>query len=367
MAEQKSDGDGAYAVIMADDGSLPAKTDDEKAAMLQQRKEFEMDYYYDIIKEYTYQTRFISVSFEEAEALRLYLRGTLKDNTKDNEIFIELKNKLSKCLNEFYDCDNYFIRMSTRSPKDACDKPIFRKKLIGLMKTYFCNNNGILNNELYNDKNSLLIGLRECFSKVLSVKTINSMLDLLSYSERCVSDLKRLVDHKHLLKKWDLYLVIREFKFIPICNEFRCFVFNNKMTGISQYFPHCLFKNVVNNKTQLRQLIIDFFQNIVLKEFKFPFNDYVLDLNVDINDKTVTIIELNPFSRTTGSGFFDWKKDEDLLYGKMENIDYPELRIREEVDIHLKVVLSQWKSILIEFDNELKVNKDESNECCVIL
>ena len=35
----------------------------------------------------------------------------------------------------------------------------------------------------------------------------------------------------------------------------------------------------------------------------------ILDLNIDCNTKKIKIIELNPWGRTTGSGFYDWEKD----------------------------------------------------------
>ena len=69
--KEEEKGDGVYTIIAADDGSLPAKTDEAKQEMLKQRKMFEMYIYYKYIKNFTYRTEFISVSFQQANALKV--------------------------------------------------------------------------------------------------------------------------------------------------------------------------------------------------------------------------------------------------------------------------------------------------------
>lgn len=398
--------DGVYTVIVADDGALPAKTDEAKQAMLRQRKMFEIDSYYPFIKDHTYKTEFVPITFDEAKMLRLFLRGAdlnespfvghyvnalykkmdiaisnLKNSelddadidSKENDelVLIDGKSKSSH-QNNILDPevpDEFFIRLSTRSPKDAADKPIFRERLFELMREKFHDENGELIEE-YPDLNLRLIGLRECFSKVLCVSSKEEMLRLLSYSERCVSDLKRLIDHRHLLDQWDLYLVIRTFEFIPICNEFRCFVCNGKLTAISQYFPHCLFPRSFRESTeQIKEMISDFYENVVRDECKLNdklHDSYILDLNVDLQRETVMIIELNPFAKTTGTGFFDWNEDSDLLHGRIEDDDvYPEIRIRTEVDTHVDAVLNQWAPIFSDF--EKRMFQKPISTCCIVL
>ena len=385
MAEEEKGGDGVYTMIAADDGSLPVKTDEAKQAMLKQRKMFEMDSYYKYIENHTYRTEFVSITFDQANALKLYLRGidlTEEKYSNQQKEFENLEqniknaiNKLKNDINDEKEGTKFFVRMSTRSPKDACDKPLFRDKLMNLMKERFINidNDNNMNklNDEYMDLNQRLIGLRECFSKVLCVETCQEMLQLLSFSERCVSDLKRLIDHKHLLEKWDLYLVIRQFKFIPICNEFRCFVNNSKLTAITQYFPHCYFPKLIHeNKDKIRNMINDYYNNVFLKEcndLNTELNNaYILDLNVDVINDKILIIELNPFAQTTGPGFFDWIKDKDLLYGDLSDDDnkiYPEIRIRTETEKHLNAVLSQWEPVFTQFEKEINGNDEEDDTC----
>eukprot|EP00485_Elphidium_margaritaceum_P021288 CAMPEP_0202718600 /NCGR_PEP_ID=MMETSP1385-20130828/123716_1 /ASSEMBLY_ACC=CAM_ASM_000861 /TAXON_ID=933848 /ORGANISM="Elphidium margaritaceum" /LENGTH=295 /DNA_ID=CAMNT_0049381403 /DNA_START=10 /DNA_END=893 /DNA_ORIENTATION=+ len=282
--EKKERTDGVYSVIAADDGSLPAKTDEDKQAMLKQRKLFEMDSYFQYIEHHTYQTRFIPITISQAHSLKLYFSGKdlslaqykeqkseleqLKTNIQSG--IDALRSELEQQNNDVKNDDSelaFFVRLSSRSPKDACDKPLFRRKLLELMRRRFIDPATGAFNEEYNDLNRRLIGLRECFSRVLSVSNSEQMLQLLSFSERCVSDLKRLMDHQHLLDKWDLYLVVREFRFIPIAHEFRCFVHRNKLTAITQYFPHCYFPRLIHgNVDKIQAMIVDYYNNAVLKE-----------------------------------------------------------------------------------------------------
>ena len=122
--------DGCFTLIAADDGSLPVRTDEEKQAMLEQRKMFEMDSYHKYIQNQTYKTEFIPVSFEQAQALKSHFRGM---NANDNEHFIKLKESINtaiKQLQKSMDGNNrFFIRMSTRSPKDACGLFSFIKSI----------------------------------------------------------------------------------------------------------------------------------------------------------------------------------------------------------------------------------------------
>ena len=243
------------------------------------------------------------------------------------------------------------------------------------MTERFTNSDNSLNEE-YKTLNRRLIGLRECFSNVLCVSSCDEMLDLLSFSERCVSDLKRLIDHKHLLKEWNLYLVVREFVFIPICNEFRCFVHKSKLTAITQYFPHCYFPKIISEKKeQIKKMIIDYYHNVFLTECKLLNQEltdsYILDLSVDVQNGKIVIIELNPFNVTTGAGFFDWTKDRNILHGSVDDKSiYPEIRVRTEPDKHLSAVLSQWDPLLKGFEKIIKGNEenDEDQRCqCVLL
>jgi hypothetical protein len=55
-------------------------------------------------------------------------------------------------------------------------------------------------------------------------------------------------------------------------------------------------------------------------------NSYVID--VAIIENKLFVIELNPFQITTGAALFDWRTDEDVLYGRAMS-SLPPFRIRQ--------------------------------------
>lgn len=49
--------------------------------------------------------------------------------------------------------------------------------------------------------------------------------------------------------------------------------------------------------------------------FLFISTRYVVDFAF-LRDGSIRVIELNPFSRATNAGLFDWEKDGDVLHGR---------------------------------------------------
>lgn len=260
----------------------------------------------------------------------------------------------------------------------------------------------------------------EGMSLALAVNTTEEMFELLSYSSRCISDIKRQIDYAKLLPKWSFYIIIRKFKYIPLCNEFRCFIYNNKLTAATQYFQNCYFSKLLNHRNDYWNLIQTFYNETLLTNEDENNNNNennentvnntdvdtlpcqipsscVLDLNVDLESGKVMIIELNPFSPTTGSGFFHWEKDKLLLQGgvvdndvvnddiddegkKDKNMEMNEqqsisydindvCRVREEEDIYCDNVLLQWSDILKELQGDRSDDdfEQEQGECFTTL
>lgn len=93
-------------------------------------------------------------------------------------------------------------------------------------------------------------------------------------------------------------------------NEFRCFIYLNKLTAISQYhFSLKLGLDIYNEK---------FYENIIinLKNIiqKLNLGSYTLDI-IAYNNK-IEIIEINSFGSNmpVGSCTFHWNHDRDILY-----------------------------------------------------
>ncbi|ARF10306.1 hypothetical protein Hokovirus_1_185 [Hokovirus HKV1] len=98
-------------------------------------------------------------------------------------------------------------------------------------------------------------------------------------------------------------------------NEFRVFIYNNKVTCISQYiwFENL---NVENNIQQYVQYILDFCENNISK-FNKIMKNIIVDVIVIDNSENITVelIELGPFGKkySVGSCLFHWINDNDKI------------------------------------------------------
>ncbi|CAG8438248.1 579_t:CDS:2 [Ambispora leptoticha] len=108
-------------------------------------------------------------------------------------------------------------------------------------------------------------------------------------------------------------LVLRKWYDVATSMEFRCFVKNNELIGISQrdvnFYPFLL-----DIKEELRSKITQFF--ILNIQHKFANNNYVFDVYITRNRERVWLIDFNPFSHTTDSLLYSW---DEILEGMQIN------------------------------------------------
>jgi hypothetical protein len=109
--------------------------------------------------------------------------------------------------------------------------------------------------------------------------------------------------------------------------EFRVFVHDKKITAISQ--QHLYESNQILNKLSKSdadilinkwiQIITTFFDKKIRRYI--DINSYVYDFAI-LEDEQPYFIEINPFGKeySSGSSLFHWIIDEDILYGKKEEI-----------------------------------------------
>jgi len=136
--------------------------------------------------------------------------------------------------------------------------------------------------------------------------------------------------------KFDIEVVVREWMDIPISNEFRGFVNNKQLNGLSQYFDMCYFKELHEDKEAIAHRIHEFFAAI---KDDIPLASYILDFCITRAGKEY-IIELNPFSRTTDAALFNWDHDAEVL-----NSGPFQFRLREAPIRQAKhEVLGPWKA-----------------------
>ncbi|XP_063301525.1 translation initiation factor eIF2 assembly protein [Pelobates fuscus] len=105
-------------------------------------------------------------------------------------------------------------------------------------------------------------------------------------------------------------LVLRKWCELIPGAEFRCFVKENKLIGISQRDYTQYYEHICKQDTDIRRSIQHFFQGHI--QYNFLDEDFVFDIYKDSQGK-IWLIDFNPFGEVTDSLLFTW---EELMSGR---------------------------------------------------
>ena len=137
-------------------------------------------------------------------------------------------------------------------------------------------------------------------------------MHLLMDSMRIFDDLCIAINNKY-----ESYMFIREWVDIPNEFEYRCFMKDRELVGISQYYYDKTYLEILNNAQAIEWTIQQFFP-----KFKkaCELNDVVFDVFLKykkIFDDTISVwevklLEINPYFEMTDPCLFDWRKQEEF-------------------------------------------------------
>ena len=320
--------------------------------------ETQFECYYDAIKQWTFPSIILTMNADEIKALHeghiFFKNSVLVDDDKKTEECLQHYPQLLKLSNVINSCDikrPMFVRLSTRSPKDAVlllNKAKFKQLFQKVLNDMEPDNTSGLLFILFHlfiilfilDRNRHLIALDEASIRILAVNDGFHAIQLLLASERIQDDLS---------SSSSLHLIIRQFIIDRRClkSEFRAFVFKRKFTALTQYNEYVFDRTLLEKKDLVLKSIKDFFHNENLLE-RIPYENYILDL-ILIENATdsyqVFICEINPLAEFAGTGLFSWLNDRQILLGEQEF----QFRIREnENDINSEAN-NQWLSLINDF------------------
>ncbi|CAF4139937.1 unnamed protein product [Adineta steineri] len=128
-------------------------------------------------------------------------------------------------------------------------------------------------------------------------------------------------DDQSLLSTIKYVLVLREWSALQPSKEFRCFVKNNRIIGISQRDSENYYEFIGSSADQIRDNIIEFFNRNI--QNKFPSIDFVIDIYRK-NSNKLYILDFNPWGPMTDSLLFHWP--ELLNLSTENNNEKPEFR-----------------------------------------
>ena len=232
--------------------------------------------------------------------------------------------------------DKFFWKLTTRSAKDSW----FYKE-----QNLFAS--------LIKNSSSTKAPLRKCeASSALDV--VSAMVGSSRVSSDCESYLAWKVNNEN---RNPLKIVIQHWQDFPEEMEFRCFVFNGKVTAVNQL----CWSTYIDYLEQDKQ-----FQENILKSIrvlhdsikgKLPWNNYILDVLYDKERDISQICEFNPFGpySCTGSQLFNWELDYKIIFNDIQPNEYPVFRILKPwMNVKEQFTLCFPKDLENEFDSSFK-------------
>jgi hypothetical protein len=291
-------------------------------------KDFNLTSWYPYLKQFTAPTSFVEATHAEIQALVLASdpKVAAKANMADLRV---LEGKLDRAIEE--QGGVVFIKIETRSPKDVLQSASMMDRLRGLVKPTM---KPVVGEPTVAEKiaiaNTDTIAFVKGIRQLFKVKTGAEAIAMLKMSERVRQDLEKA--------EGSSLICVRRWRDVDAAREFRAFVFNRKLTGCSQYCYFQCFPELLTDVDALSKRVENFFNKQVLPVL--PYSDAVVDFHV--TDGMVEVIELSPFSFSTGACMFSWKSDADKA--QLEQGPF-ELRILKEPKSNpYECLPSKWRS-----------------------
>jgi hypothetical protein len=321
---------------------------DSSEKYLQLMKETFVERYIEEIKSHTFASSFVALTRECANALLTNDRATLSA-TLEPQI-----DRAKRDLN----VDKVFVRLSSRSPKDA---PLFLASFPALLAR-------VRGKMLESDSQlSRAFALQIAATLAMGASSGAEAVDLLVASHRIRDDLQQFVDGN---LGDDFRVCVREFRHLPLEFELRAFVYNRRITAITQYNPYLFFPLLVKHKQALvarvEEMVTQTLPQIALDHCVLDLalvraqaddeRDFFLgqsEEELDVGAFRVMIVELNPFAEFAGEGLFNWVTDKPLLMGQKSSSSSNDatgitVRIVETPDAVLSSneISNEWKKFL---------------------
>jgi len=123
--------------------------------------------------------------------------------------------------------------------------------------------------------------------------------DFVTSEEPAASQSVPVTSYVLVLRRWSEAVTNRG-------SEYRCFVRNRTLVGISQRDPTQFYDHIAADKDSIVRDIRTFFKEFIRD--KFQSKHYVFDVLRLRKDK-VKLIDFNPYGETTDSQLFDWQED----------------------------------------------------------
>jgi len=353
------------------------ETDDDYNRLL---SETSFDAYYHTIEDLTFRSTTIELSCEEASAIlsehdlyKAFMKREGDDLYSDMDIVAEydewrkptvehvhrhllltLAERIDKAL-PLLNSSGFFCRLATMSPKDAATNRIGFVNSIRLHLEEIVKMENELNVDFKTEMNRRLYALYMASTSILSLSNGMQAVQLLIESGRAHQELTKIASGVYNKGNMSNGLVLREFNKFDVAMELRAFVYNRKLTGISQYNQLLYFPHLIKKRDEITKSVSTFLSEKVLNNPKIETPNFIVDLVLTVDESSkelkVKIVELNPLAEFAGTCLFTWEYDRHILTGDGSHVEF---RVVTEVDATAGNEMgSEWKMALQKLDNML--------------
>ncbi|EMG45874.1 hypothetical protein SBY92_002257 [Candida maltosa Xu316] len=149
-------------------------------------------------------------------------------------------------------------------------------------------------------------------SNTIRCDDVNNVYLLLNSSDHIVDDLDHPFSEVEVKKKEEIIpveyeLVLTKWQDVNPALEFRVFVKNNKIIGVSQRDSNH-YEFLADLKDEIHEKLDEFVKDEVIPKLSSSLSKYILDLYIPRPFDKVYIIDINPFSRKSDALLFTWNE-----------------------------------------------------------
>jgi len=259
---------------------------------------YDFENWFELIEHVSFPSHYLELSVSDAKTILQWCQAkTVVDFSEIGELY----SKLQKLIAEVGKGDGVFVKLSSRSAKDATD-------VNNRLENLFMSKVKELSAEERQEDNKLVSLMAQATTDCLKVNNADEVFSMFSHSERIEADLATCLKYPD---EFHENIIIRPWVQIDIDMEFRCFVCNGVFTALCQYSYLTMFERLINLQDSLRDQIVSFWEQECRDNIAQKFESYVIDIAV-VEDRCF-VIEINPWQAGTDAALFSWKNESHIL------------------------------------------------------
>jgi len=285
---------------------------------------FDIDVWYPLVASFTFKTEFLPLLKCECQAIQAFYNVSYRHarphlTQAEISILRNLEASIDNLLDKSFSRQKgAFVRLCGRSPKDG--EPLHRSHVL---RDYEENLRNLLSEGQEVSLNTKMAAIAR--TSWLKVQSGAEVLSLLLTSERVYADMldwERFGEPEQIcLRAWEAG--------VTMDYEFRVFVHDNKIRGVSQYDHYAFYPHLRAHQDDILSAIHALWSDV---HRCLGIDSYVFDVAFLPSEKRCVMIELSPFLACTGPALFSWSSPHDMAV--LEGREPFEFRLKEESALH---------------------------------